>query len=81
MQNTPEEMALFDAVRNMRRPHSVALLEDGKVSIRKLDRDGMPLDLLPDHHLTDFESVEDALKWVKRIDEIKPWSLSWAGPG
>ena len=76
MSNTPEELALFEAVANMRSKHSVALLDNGTVSIAKLGSDGMPLDVLPP-----FPDVVAAAKWVAFIDQRKSWELGWAGHG
>ena len=78
--NTPEEIEMFETVGNMLRPHGVALLDDGRVRVRKLDKDGMPLDPLPGDPLFElFENAAAVLKWIKRVEPKKSWETPWLG--
>ena len=77
--NTAEEIALFTRVGQMSKHHSCVLHDDGSVSIRKLDREGFPVELAPGDPKPDFNSVSEAMEWVERVDAIKPWARGWEG--
>ncbi len=80
MSNTLEETALFNRVANMRQKHSCVLHDDGSVSIRRLDKDGFPIEQLDGTPLPNFDCAITALRWVDRIESIKPWERVWGGP-
>jgi hypothetical protein len=76
MTNTPLELELFDLIAQLHKHHSVALHDDGTVTVAKLDSQGMPYEDLPL-----FPSVQDAVNWAKRINKLEPWKMPWMGPG